>query len=79
MHIPAPPWSTAASSAAFEARLAAVILVSFGAGAVVAALLARRWHRGLQRRIARESAHREQLQAELENVSRLLASSRDKS
>lgn len=78
IHIPSPPWSADESWAAFEARVAAIVLASFVAGAVAAAALGRFLSSRLRRRLAQSQASHAALEAELQNVSRLLASSRDK-
>ena len=79
VHIPSAPWSAEASWSAFEARLAAIVLVSFTAGALAMAVLGRLLGRRLRRRLGRATADRDALRGELENVRRLLASARDKS
>jgi len=79
INIPNPPWDPAPGWAAFEARLAAVMFVCFALGAV-AAILAYRFLGGEgRRRSQRDRARIDELETELKNVSRLLASSRDKS
>jgi hypothetical protein len=79
INIPTAPWNPEPGWAAFEARVAAVMAVSFVLG-VIAAALAYRLLGGEGRRRSRRDRERiDELEGELKNVSRLLASSRDKS
>jgi hypothetical protein len=77
--IPNPPWNPDPGWAAFEARLAAVMVVSFALGALAAVTLYRFLAGEDRRRSSRDRARISELESELKNVSKLLASSRDKS
>jgi hypothetical protein len=79
INVPNAPWDPEPGWAAFEARLAAVMAASFVVGAVAAVLLYRLLGGEDRRRSRRDRARIEELEGELKNVSRLLASSRDKS
>lgn len=79
IHVPHAPWEPEAGWAAFEARLAAVMVVSFLLGAVCAALAYRFLGGESRKKSSRDQDRIAELESELKNVSRLLASSRDKS
>lgn len=79
INIPNAPWDPEPGWAAFESRLAAVMTVSFVLGAVIAVIVYRLIGGEDRRRTRRDQARIEQLEGEIKNVSRLLASSRDKS
>ena len=79
INVPNAPWDPEPGWAAFEARLAAVMAVSFALGSIAAVVLYRLLGGDDRRRSRRERERIEELEGELKNVSRLLASSRDKS
>lgn len=77
IQIPNLPWNPEPGWPAFEARVAAVMAVCFGLGAICAAFVYRWLGRESRRRADRDRARIDELESELKNVSRLLASSRD--
>ena len=79
INIPNAPWDPEPGWAAYEARLAAVMAVSFVLGVVAAAVAYRLLGGEDRRRSRRDRARIDELEGEIKNVSRLLASSRDKS
>ena len=77
VNIPSAPWSPDPSAAAFEATVFAVMLVSFAAGLVAMSLV---WFvvlREQKRKRVEERKHIENLENELENLNRLVASMKD--
>lgn len=78
IRIPTVPWSTEASFSAFEARLFAVMMTSFAVGMVVASLLWRAFTADLRKRASEDRERLERTESELDKVSKLLASSRNK-
>lgn len=79
IQIPNPPWNPEPGWPAFEARIAAVMAVCFALGAICAAFVYRLLGREGRWRANRDRACIDELESELKNVSRLLASSRDNS
>jgi hypothetical protein len=78
VRVPGLPWSTDPSLAAFEARLFAVVLVSFLCGVAATGLFWRLLSAD-QRRRAREDLERIRgLESELDSLSKLVVTSRDK-
>ncbi len=74
---PALPWGSAATAADYEVHFAALVLLGFFGGALLAAVLLLRALLRARRRIADERRKVAWLERELDNVSRLLARSRD--
>ena len=77
VNIPSAPWSPDPSWAAFEATVAAVILVSFAVGLAAMSLVWFVVHKDQRRKRAEEQKHIESLENELENLNRLVASLKD--
>ena len=77
INIPSAPWSPDPSAAAFEATVFAVILVSFAVGLAAMSLV---WFvvlREQRKKRSEEQKHIENLENELENLNRLVASLKD--
>ncbi|MFO8072302.1 MAG: hypothetical protein R6V85_10555 [Polyangia bacterium] len=74
---PAVPWDSAATAADYEVHFAALVLLGFSGGALLAVVLMLRVLLHARRRIGEERRRVAWLERELDNVSRLLARSRD--
>ena len=77
--IPSAPWSTEPAAGAFEAHIAAMLAVPFAVGLGMGLLLRGRRMRKLQRQLDDSKAQIGSLENEVENVSRLLSASSERS
>jgi hypothetical protein len=78
IRLPTMPWNAEPSVAAFEARLAAVMLACLGVGAALASFGWWRANARLKRRFAAEGARTDRMESELEALGRLVSTARDR-
>jgi len=78
IRLPSAPWSTKPSVAVFEAKLWVIMLACFAAGAFVAVVVALRIGIEHRRQVARDRRRIKDLEAEITNVDRLVAATREK-
>ena len=78
IRLPSAPWSPEPSVAMFEAKLWAIMLTCFAAGAFVAFVVALWIGIEHRRQVARDRRRIKDLEAEITNVDRLVAATREK-
>ena len=79
IRIPGLPWSAESTVAGFEARLWGIIAAAFAAGVAIAVVAWRLFTADQRALVRRERDRREKAEAELDKLSKLLASSKDRS